>query len=271
MLHTAFYQFAPVADPAAMVLALRELCTPLFGAIIVAREGINGALAGDAADIARVQAALTDPAQLPGAFVGMQFKQSACTTPPFGRLAIRVRPELVTLRAPSVTAHGPSEAGALPPSAFRALLQDPRCIVLDNRNHYEYRLGHFARAINPHVDSFREFVAYVEAHAPTWRDANQPVAMYCTGGIRCEKTSAWMASLGLTVYQLQGGVLNYFRELPDAQNEWQGECFVFDNRVALDTALNETATTPADVYLGPDATPGEQWRLERALRLDSRV
>ena len=106
--------------------------------------------------------------------------------------------------------------------------------------------------------------AYVQAHLDEWKAQGKRVAMYCTGGIRCEKTSAWMADLGMPVYQLEGGILNYFREMPDAERDWQGECFVFDNRVALDTRLQETDTTLDDVYTGE---PDDQWRLERARRL----
>jgi UPF0176 protein len=105
----------------------------------------------------------------------------------------------------------------------------------------------------------------VRAHAAQWREQGKRVAMYCTGGIRCEKTSAWMRELGLTVYQLEGGILNYFQQMPDAQRDWRGECFVFDNRVALDTQLQETATTLDDVY---QQEADGAWRLERGRRLE---
>jgi UPF0176 protein len=138
-------------------------------------------------------------------------------------------------------------------------------VVLDNRNHFEYRLGHFAGALDPQVHNFRDFVAYVQAQAPAWRAAGRPVAMYCTGGIRCEKTAPWLHSLGLTVLQLEGGILNYFQSLPDAHLEWQGECYVFDKRIALDCQLRPTATTAAQVF--DAALPDEAWRLQRAQRL----
>jgi UPF0176 protein len=144
------------------------------------------------------------------------------------------------------------------------LIKDPDVVLLDNRNSFEFRLGHFAGAVDPGVANFRDFPAYVQAHAAQWQAQGQRVAMYCTGGIRCEKTSAWMQGMGLPVYQLDGGILNYFQQMPDAQQDWHGECFVFDNRVALDTRLNETATTLEDVY---QATPDGAWRLARARRL----
>jgi UPF0176 protein len=106
---------------------------------------------------------------------------------------------------------------------------------------------------------------YIEAHVPEWKAAGKRVAMYCTGGIRCEKTSAWMQDMGVPVYQLEGGILNYFLQMPDADRDWEGECFVFDNRIALDTHLQETATTPDEVYGG---VPEWEWRLQRARRLD---
>jgi UPF0176 protein len=141
-------------------------------------------------------------------------------------------------------------------------------VVLDNRNRFEFRLGRFKGAIDPQVSHFRDFPRFVEAHVPAWRAEGKQVAMYCTGGIRCEKTSAWMQGLGLTVHELQGGILNYFAGLPDAARDWQGECFVFDNRIALDTRLQQTTTSAETVYAGePDAA----WRLARAKRLDAAV
>jgi UPF0176 protein len=116
------------------------------------------------------------------------------------------------------------------------------------------------------VRNFRDFPAYIEAHLPLWQAEGKQVAMYCTGGIRCEKTSAWLQQRGVEVLQLEGGILNYFARMPDAELDWAGECFVFDNRIALDTRLRETGTTAAQVYADD---PEEAWRLERALRLEA--
>jgi UPF0176 protein len=137
-------------------------------------------------------------------------------------------------------------------------------VLIDNRNSFEYRLGHFHKAIDPQVAHFRDFAKFMQTHAAEWKAQGKRVAMYCTGGIRCEKTSAWMASNGLQVYQLEGGILNYFARMPDAERDWSGECFVFDNRIALDTQLQETTTTLEQVY---EAEPDGAWRLERARRL----
>ncbi len=266
LLHSAFYRFTPLPDPAAAADAVRALARDLTGSIVVAHEGINGTVAGAAGAIAAFEAALQQV--LDGALEGMPFKHSACTTPPFGRLKVAVKPEIVALGLPdSSPAPDERDASHLPPAAWRELLARGDVVLLDNRNHFEVRLGRFRGAIDPEVHNFRDFVAWVQAHAPAWREAGTPVAMYCTGGIRCDKTAPWLRSLGLDVVQLEGGILNYFQQLPDAGRDWQGECFVFDNRVALDTRLRETATT-ADQVFDP-AHPDEAWRLQRARRLDA--
>lgn len=274
LLHTAFYRFVPLDDPRAVADALGVLARDLRGSVVVAPEGVNGALAGEPPDVAAFEAALQRADVLGGALRGTAFKHSACVTDPFGRLKITVKPEIVALALPAssgdradVPVASPDEhdAGHLSPPAWRALLARDDVVILDNRNHFEYRLGHFRGAVDPQVHNFRDFVAFVEAHAPTWRAAGQPVAMYCTGGIRCDKTAPWMRSLGLDVWQLEGGVLNYFQSLRDADRDWLGECFVFDNRVAIDSALRETSTTADAVF---DAEhPDELWRLQRARRL----
>jgi UPF0176 protein len=150
------------------------------------------------------------------------------------------------------------------PQRWRELLDDPDTVVIDNRNSFEYRLGRFRNAVDPGVANFRDFPRYVKAHAPQWQAEGKTVAMYCTGGIRCEKTSAWLQERGVAVLQLEGGILNYFAQMPDAERDWDGECFVFDNRIALDTQLRETGTTAEQVYAGD---PDEAWRLRRAQRL----
>ena len=265
LLHSAFYRFVPLPDPVAAAEALRALARGLTGSIVLAHEGINGTVAGTADAVAAFESALQTA--LAGALRGMVFKHSACTTAPFGLLKVGVKPEIVALGLPGgLPAPDERDASHLSPAAWRELLARGDVVLLDNRNHFEVRLGHFRGALDPQVHNFRDFVAYVQAHADEWRAANQPVAMYCTGGIRCDKTAPWLRSLGLDVLQLDGGILNYFQQLPDAARDWQGECFVFDNRVALDTALRETATTPEQVF--DPSHPDEAWRLQRARRLD---
>jgi UPF0176 protein len=265
LLHSAFYRFVPLADPTAAADALRALARELTGSIVVAHEGVNGTVAGTPAAVAAFEAALQEA--LDGALRGMAFKHSACTTPPFGRLKVGVKPEIVALGLPgALPAPDERDASHLSPAAWRELLARDDVVLLDNRNHFEVRLGRFRGAVDPGVHNFRDFVAWVQAHADEWRAARRPVAMYCTGGIRCDKTAPWLRDLGLEVYQLDGGILGYFQQLPDADRDWQGECFVFDNRVALDTRLRETATTAEQVF--DPAHADEAWRLQRARRLD---
>ncbi len=272
LLHTAFYKFTALPDPESVAARLRELVAlpqvadvgGLTGSILVASEGINGMLAGTPDAVERIEAALLHDPAFAGAFTCMVFKHSACATRPFGKMKVHVKKEIVPLGIEGVDAR---RTGInVSPREWRELIKDPDLVLLDNRNSFEYRLGHFEGAIDPGVTNFRDFPAYVLAHAQEWKAQGKRVAMYCTGGIRCEKTSAWMLDMDLAVYQLEGGILNYFQQMPDAQQDWRGECFVFDNRVAVDTHLQEAATTLEDVY-GDD----EAWRLARARRLDQSV
>lgn len=264
LLHTAFYKFAALADPDAVVTRLRELTHDLLGSILVAEEGINGVLAGTRAAVDAFEQALRTDAVFDGKFAGIAFKRSACKTAPFARMKVHRKSEIVYLGVDDVDAV--SKTGIdVSPQEWRELIVQDDVVVIDNRNSFEYKLGKFRNAIDPGVDNFRDFSAYIEEHVPQWQSEGKRVAMYCTGGIRCEKTSAWMLDMGVPVYQLEGGVLNYFQAMPDAEKDWEGECFVFDNRIALDTRLQETGTTLEDVYGG---VPEWEWRLQRARRLD---
>jgi UPF0176 protein len=270
LVHSAFYRFVPVADPQALADAVRARAQGLGGSIVVAGEGLNGTVAGAPEAVARFEQALQQPDVLGAALHGMAFKHSACVTEPFGRLKVGVKPEIVALGLlpqgrdplPLPDERDPSH---LSPAAWRALLAQGNAVLLDNRNHFEYRLGHFRGAVDPGVHKFRDLVAHVQVQAPAWRAAGRPVAMYCTGGIRCDKTAPWLRSLGLTVWQLDGGILNYFQQLDDAHRDWTGACYVFDQRIALDSRLQEADITAEQVF---DATlPDEAWRLQRARRL----
>jgi UPF0176 protein len=265
LLHSAFYRFTPLADPALAADDVRRWADGLHGSITLASEGLNGAVSGLAAQVLAFEVAL----QADTRFLGMAFKHSTCVTPPFARLKVLVKPEIVALGLQGGTVLPPPDerdASHLPPTEWRALLARDDVVLLDNRNHFEYRLGHFRGAVDPQVRHFRDFVDHVQNQAPAWRAAGTPVAMYCTGGVRCDKTAPWLRSLGLEVLQLEGGILNYFEQMPDAAEDWQGACFVFDKRIALDTRLQETGATADDVFDPQD--PGEAWRLERARRLD---
>jgi UPF0176 protein len=259
--HSAFYKFVPLDDPDKVVADLRALAMThnLLGSILVAAEGINGMVAGAENDVDGFQAALLSNAR----FAGIPFKRSPCKTAPFGRLKVYKKPEIVPLGIEGVDAR--NTGIDVSPAEWRKLIAEDDVVLLDNRNSFEFRLGRFKNAIDPHVTNFCDFPNYVKEHAAEWKAEGKRVAMYCTGGIRCEKTSAWMRDLDMEVFQLQGGILNYFKEMPDAEKDWDGECFVFDNRVALDTKLQETATTVEDVYNGE---PDGEWRLKRAKELD---
>ena len=262
--HIAFYKFVTLDEPDTVVARLRLLTENLLGSILVATEGINGMLAGSAAALDAFQQALIDDGYFAGKFADIAFKRSACNTAPFGKMKVYRKSEIVPLGIAGVDA---TKTGTtVSPEEWRTLITAEDVVLLDNRNSFEFRLGRFKNAIDPHVTNFRDFPRYVEAHAPQWKAEGKRVAMYCTGGIRCEKTSAWMKDMNIPVIQLEGGILIYFQQMPDAEKDWEGECFVFDNRIALDTKLHETGTTLEDVY---GSEPDGEWRLQRAKELDA--
>ncbi|WAC74191.1 rhodanese-like domain-containing protein [Roseateles sp. SL47] len=263
--HSSFYKFVPMDETAALAQQLRDVHVQLGrsvgGNILLAPEGITGAIAGPVVALTLFEAALRRHPPL----ASLHFKRSFCTTRPFTLLKVHEKPELVAFGLPNVSGLSDRPDTHVSPQDWRELIRREDVVVLDNRNHFEFELGHFAGAIDPQVRHFRDFPAYVQAHADTWKREGKTVAMYCTGGIRCEKLSGWMLDQGLQVRQLEGGIVNYFEQMPDAEADWLGECFVFDKRIAIDTQRRETATTAEDVY-GDD--PAEAWRLARARRLD---
>ena len=261
--HIAFYKFVTLDDPEGVIAHLRNLTKDVLGSILVATEGINGMLAGSRAQLDAFQLSLQHDGYFAGKFTGIAFKRSPCKTKPFGKMKVYRKPEIVPLGISGVDA---TRTGTdVSPAAWRKLITEDDVVLLDNRNSFEYKLGHFRNAVDPHVTNFRDFPNYVKAHAAEWQAGGKRVAMYCTGGIRCEKTSAWMRGMDIPVFQLEGGILNYFQQMPDAEKDWEGECFVFDNRVALDTTLQETDTTVEDVYADE---PDGEWRLNRAKELE---
>ena len=260
LFHIAFYKFVRLDDVDAVVQHVRTLAANLTGSILLAEEGINGVLAGTAHALDVFEHALRVDLR----FADVVFKRTACRTNPFGRIKVHRKAQIAFMGVDGVDAVRKTGV-SVSPQAWRELLAADDVVVIDNRNSFEYRLGKFNNAIDPQVTHFRDFPKFIEANAPAWQAAGKRVAMYCTGGIRCEKTSAWMADMGIPVYQLEGGILNYFQQMPDAARDWQGECFVFDNRIALDTQLRETSTTLEQVY---QDEPDGDWRLQRARRLD---
>ncbi|MGM9482579.1 oxygen-dependent tRNA uridine(34) hydroxylase TrhO [Roseateles sp. NT4] len=254
--HSSFYRFTPVSDPTALAEWLRAAAAGLGGVVLVAQEGLSAAVAGPAGVLERFEAELQ---RQPG-FASLHFKHNACERPPFSLLKVSVKREIVAFGVPGIS--GEDTGTHVSPQRWRELLDDPDTVVLDNRNTFEFKLGRFRGAIDPGVAHFRDFPAYVEAHRDEWQ--GKTVAMYCTGGIRCEKTAAWMQAQGLRVAQLDGGILNYLETFPDAAADWQGECYVFDKRIAIDAQARETGTTAEQVF----TDPADAWRLARARRLD---
>lgn len=258
VLHSSFYRFTPMPDPSGFAAWLRRRGAELAlgGVVLVAEEGLSAAIAGDA-DAVR---ALEDELLARPGLAGLLFKHNACERRPFSRLKVSVKREIVAFGVPGVS--GDATDTHVSPQRWRELLADPDTVVLDNRNSFEFKLGRFRGAIDPGVAHFRDFPAYVEAHRDAWQ--GKTVAMYCTGGIRCEKTAAWMQARGLKVAQLDGGILGFLEAFPDAAADWQGDCYVFDKRIAIDAAGRETGTTAEDVF----TDPADAWRLARARRLD---
>lgn len=240
--HDAFYRFVPIQNPQELVAHLQARCDALElrGSILVAHEGINGMLAGTQAALDAFREELEQDAR----FSGMPYKRTVCSHMPFGRLKVKLKREIVPLGVAGVDASQKTGVNVAP-ERWRELITQDDVVLIDNRNDFEVRLGRFKGAQNPGVDNFREFEEYARERLDEWR--HKKVAMYCTGGIRCEKASAWLVDLGLEVYQLEGGILNFFAQLPDAEQDFEGECFVFDDRVALDTKLQETGRSRAEV------------------------
>ena len=229
----ALYQFSRFANCAAIREGLAALCIEagVKGTILIASEGINGTIAGCPDAIDRV---LDHIRALPGC-AGLEVKFSSAATIPFHRMKVRLKREIVTMGQPDIdplTGAGHYVA----PADWNALIDAPDTILIDTRNDYEVEIGSFAGAINPGTTSFSEF--------PDWFDANRDaltgktIAMFCTGGIRCEKATAYLKAEGVdAVYHLKGGVLKYLEDVPATETRWSGECFVFDQRVAIGHGL----------------------------------
>jgi UPF0176 protein len=232
----SFYRFLDLEEPAAFRDELQAHCAEqqLLGTILVAAEGFNGSLAGAEARIRALFEWIQDRLDLDEP---IEARWNDVSEPPFRRMRVRLKKEIVTLGRPDILPHrrtGTYVSG----EEWNRLIEDPDVLVIDTRNHYEYEVGTFPNAIDPETDSFREFPGFAEKLAETGKD--RPLAMFCTGGIRCEKATALMLELGFDkVYHLQGGILKYLEDMAPADNRWDGECFVFDTRVAVDRDLAE--------------------------------
>ncbi len=232
----SFYRFLDLKDPQTFRDDLQGLCDEqdLVGTILVATEGFNGTIAGREDAIRAVLSWLQDRFDITE---DLDARWTDAQEAPFRRMRVKVKKEIVTLGRPDILPHR-NTGTHVPPERWNELIEDPNLLVIDTRNHYEFEVGTFPGAIDPGNDSFREFPAFAKTLAET--SPKRRLAMFCTGGIRCEKASALMLELGFDeVYHLQGGILNYLEKIPADQNRWDGECFVFDTRVAIDRDLAE--------------------------------
>lgn len=221
----AFYRFVTLSDPAALreefCAAFRE--DELCGTMLIASEGVNGTLAASAEMIDRLIEMLVAKVGLDRGEVKFSFAEER----PFGRLKFKVKDEILAFRRAVVD---PTQAGRyVAPLEWNALIANPDVLLLDTRNGYETEIGTFAGAVDPEIETFSEFATYVREKLDPAK--HRKVAMFCTGGIRCEKASAFMLQEGFgEVYHLQGGILKYLEEVPKEESTWKGECFVFDRR-----------------------------------------
>jgi UPF0176 protein len=238
-LTAAFYKFVTLPDFEARKAPLLALCEQrkVKGLILLASEGINSTIAGAADDVRAVLAYLRSDLLL----ADLQHKESWSDKPPFHRMKVRLKREIVTMNVPGIS---PTRmAGTyVKPAEWNALIADPDVVVVDTRNDYEVEIGSFAHAVNPNLKTFAELPAWLdqsERMASSAASGKKPqVAMFCTGGIRCEKSTAYLRAQGFDeVFHLEGGILKYLETVPPEHSLWQGECFVFDERVSVGHGL----------------------------------
>ncbi|CAI8376831.1 MAG: rhodanese-related sulfurtransferase [Litorivicinaceae bacterium] len=231
----ALYQFVELPDYQAIRAPLLETCMSqgLRGTLLLAEEGINGTIAGKREGIDAVKQWL----DADGRFDRLEYKESLMDDEgiPFYRMKVKLKKEIVTLGVPGISPK--MKAGRyVMPEDWNELINDPETITIDTRNDYEYEVGTFKGAINPETKTFREFPEWVADNLNPKK--HKKVAMFCTGGIRCEKSTSYLLEQGFEeVYHLKGGILNYFEQVPHTESTWEGECFVFDNRVTVNHKL----------------------------------
>lgn len=230
----AVYKFVKLPDCAAMREPLLAQCDALgiTGTLLLAQEGINGTIAGTRSGIDRILAYLRSDPRL----ADLEHKESAADKPPFYRMKVKLKREIVTMGVPGID---PTDLVGhyVKPEDWNALISDPDVLLIDTRNDYEVDVGTFKGALDPRITTFREFPEYVKRNIDPQQKPR--IAMFCTGGIRCEKASTYMLQQGFPeVYHLQGGILKYLENVPAEKSLWQGECFVFDQRVAVGHGLS---------------------------------
>lgn len=239
----AIYKFADLPDAETIQPELARFCCgrDIKGTLILAPEGINGTVAGTVEAIDALADLLFAGPMFGGRLAGAEVKYSTASEMPFLRMKVRLKPEIVTLRAPE--ANPAKRVGTyVEPQDWNGLIERNDVVLVDTRNDYEVGLGTFQRALDPATQSFTEFKDYVETHLDPARD--KKVAMFCTGGIRCEKASSYLLSKGFEeVFHLKGGILKYLEVVPEAESRFAGECFVFDERVSVGHGLVEGDAT----------------------------
>lgn len=252
-MHTiaALYKFARIDDPASVRMQLLDVCkcNGIRGTILVAPEGLNGTVAGTKSGI---EAALEAIRAVPG-FDPIDVKYSTAGRSPFTRLKVRLKSEIVKLGVEDLDAAG-SSGTYVEPTEWNELINRPETVVIDTRNAYETRLGTFDGATDPKTEAFGELPGWIAENLKV--DRSTPIAMFCTGGIRCEKSTAYLRQQGFeNVYHLKGGILSYLENVSEAESRWRGECFVFDERVSVTHGLqvgNSTLCHGCKMPLTPD-------------------
>jgi UPF0176 protein len=236
-LTTAMYHFVSLPHFKTLQEPLLSFCVSknIKGTLLLADEGINGTLAGPEKSILELLNYLKTDPLFEGNFKGLGHKESWSNKHPFYRMKVKLKKEIVTLGVPGVS---PTKVVGtyVKPKDWNSIISDPEVFLIDTRNDYEYAIGTFKNAINPKTNTFREFPEYIKTHFDP--NKHKKVAMFCTGGIRCEKASSYMVSEGFNeVYHLEGGILKYLEEVEPKESLWEGECFVFDQRVAIKHGL----------------------------------
>lgn len=231
----ALYKFVSLPDPVNFRQPLLNIMNQqkVRGTLLLASEGINGTIAGSRKGIDFVLDWLRREPRL----ADLDVKESLTDTPPFKRSKVKLKKEIVTMGVEGID---PKQVVGtyVEPKDWNTLISDPDVVLVDTRNDYEYQVGSFANAINPKTDSFREFPDYAKHHLNPGR--HKKVAMFCTGGIRCEKSTAYLKEQGFNeVFHLKGGILKYLEEVPEQESLWRGECFVFDDRVTVNHQLEK--------------------------------
>jgi UPF0176 protein len=230
---SAMYRFATLPDPESLRAPLLQIMQKhnIKGSLLLATEGINGTIAGPPSGILETLAHIKSIPQLSL----LHHKESRHTTLPFTHQKVLLKPEIVTMGIPNLSPLT-SRGTYCPPSLWNTLISDPSTLLIDTRNDYEIICGTFKNALNPNISTFPEFPKWVEKNLDP--KTHKKIAMYCTGGIRCEKSTAYLKGLGFDeVYHLEGGILKYLEEVGREDSMWEGECYVFDQRVTVDHEL----------------------------------